>query len=83
MLRHRAQEPLETPFDGCSSVLVCILQERSSALDPAIGKAYVRPQESGFHQATLQQGFQSDESFGQGPLFATRSKLAAITVRRL
>jgi hypothetical protein len=54
MLRHRAQEPLETTFDGGSSVLVFVLQERGSALDPAIGQAYVRPQGSSFHQATLQ-----------------------------
>jgi hypothetical protein len=80
--RHGTQQAAQATLHGCPSELVGVREDVSRPMHPAVGDPHVRPQGGRLGQASLEERLQPDERLGEGPLFATRSRLVAIAVSR-
>jgi hypothetical protein len=80
--RHRAQQAPEATLHSQRLALVLVAENVGGPLDPAIAHTHVGPSISRVHHAPLQQGLQPAQFLGQRPLFAPRSRLAVIALRR-
>jgi len=80
---HRPEEPVQALLHRCLTELVLIIEDIRRTMHPAIGHLHVGPQGRGIMQPPLEDGLQAPQVLGQGPLFATRSRLSAMVLRRV
>jgi hypothetical protein len=81
-LPHGSEQPVQPSPPGCRRALGVIVQDRRGAMHPALGHPHRGPQGSRRVQPAPEDRLQTPEGLGHGPLFATRSRLWALALRR-
>jgi hypothetical protein len=82
MPRHGAQQATQATLNSRPRALVLVGEDLGYLVAPAIGDAHLGPQQGGLGQAPLEERLKPEQGLGEAPLFATRSRLVEMALRR-